>query len=150
MPELVEVEYWRSELANHCKGKRIVEAFNTDDSIVLENGLHNLKFLKKETENLEITEVSRRGKYLWWELSNGKKLVFHFAMSGRFYVNGKQTLKMKVAEGNPDPDKVLSSGEWPPPYAKCWFTLDDDTKVAYTNVRRFGRVMLVKSIDEIQ
>jgi formamidopyrimidine-DNA glycosylase len=145
MPELAEVEFWRTQAESHCKGQKIVEAFNVRDEIVLQDELFEIDVFKRELEGRRVQEVIRRGKYLWWKLDNDKCLCFHFAMSGNLAVHGHLGLSsggFKEFQVNDD--------LWPPKFAKCWFTFENGTKIAFVNVRRFGRVRLVNQIEEIK
>lgn len=147
MPELVEVEYWRSLVERSCCGKIIHHVHVSGDSIVLTNGLHVQGMLQSAVGGCRIEQVQRRGKHLWWKCVSTQEesiwyLCFHFAMSGGFLVQGKAPLGLKYHE-----DK--SEGQWPPLYWKCWFELEENVSVAFTNVRRFGRVRLVRDIMEV-
>jgi formamidopyrimidine-DNA glycosylase len=71
--------------------------------------------------------IWRRAKYLVFELDDGRKLVGHLRMTGRFHVGDE-----------PEPDHVRVS---------C--ALSDGRHFVFSDVRKFGRLGLVRSLDEI-
>ena len=82
MPELPEVETVRRGLAPAMEGARIVRAeFRRPD----------LRFpfpdgVAKRIEGQTVISVSRRAKYLLFELENGLTLLSHLGMSGSFRI----------------------------------------------------------------
>lgn len=82
MPELPEVETVRRGLAQWCLNSRInamqvlhYRATNTRSSAPLD-----------EITGATITAISRRGKFLWFELDRSHTLVAHLGMSGQFRI----------------------------------------------------------------
>ena len=80
-----------------------------------------------------IRSIWRRAKYFVLELDGGPKrdggrrLVGHLRMTGRLY----------VAERN-DAD-----------HARAWMALDDGRYLVFVDVRKFGRLALVRALDEV-
>jgi formamidopyrimidine-DNA glycosylase len=82
VPELPEVEVVRRGLEPHVSGRRI-------QSVTVVNGRaarrHDagISDFERSLTGATVTCVSRRGKYLWWRLSDGRALVVHLGMSGQ-------------------------------------------------------------------
>ena len=112
MPELPEVETIRRHLAPHVEG-RTLEALEVLDPRWC------LPLAPEETvaavEGRRLERLSRRGKYLVWELEDEAYLLLHLRMTGTLLL---------------DP---LGA----PPYTRVWFRLGDHD-VAFTDPRRFG------------
>jgi len=126
MPELNDVEIARRKLERCCKGKTITSVSTQPDALVFT--VDTTKFEKKLT-NRKVLQVRRKGKYLWLELDKPPFPTFHFGMTGKFEVKPKE-----------DKEKF----KWPPEYWKCTLTLNTGIELAYTNVRRLGRIGLYK------
>jgi formamidopyrimidine-DNA glycosylase len=69
-----------------------------------------------------ITDVRRRGKYLLLSLDDGHELVVHLGMTG-----------------------MLSLDATIDPYVRARWHLDDGTTLRYRDIRRFGRIAVVKA-----
>lgn len=130
MPEMPEVETIRRELAPRLAGRRVVEA----DSHPSE------KFLPaREAAGSAFGGVARRGKYLIVALDGARgtttgndagtgddrELVLHLGMTGR----------LQFADA-----AAPSDG-----YVRAWWRLDDRTTLELHDVRRFGRVRVVRA-----
>jgi formamidopyrimidine-DNA glycosylase len=121
MPELPEVETIRLELINKIQNKTIVDA-----SLFQEKSLSgNLQAIVGKT----IKSIIRRGKYLLFDL-DGLFMIFHLRMSGRILMAFK--------------------GESKSPYLKACFTLDDESRIDFIDVRKFGRITITDSLDTLQ
>ncbi len=116
MPELPEVETIRRELGPRLVGRRITEAASHPSA----------KFLPaREAVGTTVGEVARRGKYLIIALSDGHELVVHLGMTGR----------LQFATGEVPSDS----------YVRAWWSLEDQTTLELHDVRRFGRVRVVRA-----
>jgi formamidopyrimidine-DNA glycosylase len=79
MPELPEVETIKRELKQRIAHKKIKKCtVLRNDVIAYPDPKEFCKSITKET----IIDVSRKAKYLFLELTNDKKIVFHFRLSG--------------------------------------------------------------------
>lgn len=85
MPELPEVETIKAQLNRLVKGKRIKEAEVRLPKLVR----HPVKEFKESVEGKKITDFSRRGKLLIFELSDNRFLVIHLKLSGQLVYNGQ-------------------------------------------------------------
>jgi formamidopyrimidine-DNA glycosylase len=119
MPELPEVETVKNELLPHVVGRVITGV-----------SLHWEKTLKQPSPaefqrrivGRKITGLSRRGKYLVFQLDGCGLLLAHLKMSGSL---------------------LVGKGE-PPPYARAVIHLDDGSTIFFRDPRKFGRLQLVK------
>jgi len=120
MPELPEVETMKSILEKHVVGLTF-------------SGVHILyprliqtdkDEFKKNIINKKIVSLSRRGKYLLFNLSDDSCLIVHFRMEGRFY---------HVTDLKPN----LTS------YVTLYFDMDDGSYLIYSDSRKFGVMYLM-------
>lgn len=114
MPELPEVETVRRGLEPLLRERVLVSA-----------GSHpSPKFTPAlEAVGRSIEGIGRRGKYLLLALDDGRCLVIHLGMTGQL--------------------RVDAPGASNDPYDRAWWRLDDDRRLAFRDVRRFGRLAVV-------
>lgn len=119
MPELPEIETIRLDLEEKVKGKKVKE-------VIIKNG----KCLKEITEEEFIKGVKgkvfsqfrRRGKFLIVELDSKDNLIIHLRMTGiLIYSEGKK-------ESN---------------YTRIIFIFEDNSQLAFNDMRGFGNVWLL-------
>ncbi len=115
MPELPEVETIRRQLAPLVEG-RMLEALTVADARWC------LPLDPREVEaavaGRAVVALSRRGKYLTWELGRDVFLVCHLRMTGTMLYD-------------PPPDGG-------PPHARVTFLLDEGHRLVFCDPRRFG------------
>jgi formamidopyrimidine-DNA glycosylase len=131
MPELPEVETVMRGLAPELVGRRIL-------AVSLRR--QGLRFpfpadFASRLEGRRIEGLSRRAKYILAAVEGGATLLVHLGMTGRFTVIGAQGPARNLgefyyeegsgAEGNGAHDHVA-------------FTLENGTRIVYTDPRRFG------------
>jgi formamidopyrimidine-DNA glycosylase len=116
MPELPEVETTRRGLLKSLRNKTVIAV-----------SVHTKKLrlpiprdLNGSTD-IKVMHIARRAKYMIWELSNGRHLLIHLGMSGRF---------RHVADKNFQREK----------HDHVVFHLSDNTVLAYHDPRRFGLI----------
>ncbi len=114
VPELPEVETVRRGLEPLLIGRQLVAA-----------GSHpSPKFTPAmDAVGPTVEDVGRRGKYLLLGLDDGRRLAIHLGMTGQLRV---------------DPSGLPSD-----PYDRAWWDLDDGRRLAFRDVRRFGRLAVV-------
>jgi formamidopyrimidine-DNA glycosylase len=115
MPELPEVETERGRLAARLEGRRIASA-RIDD--VRLSRPEEPAWIAARLAGERVEAVDRRGKYLLVRLGSGGVLLVHLRMTGSFRYE-------------------LASHE------RAVLELDDGTRVAYRDVRRFGTWLLL-------
>ena len=125
MPELPEVEVLTLSLKKHLIGKTIVKTQIKNNS--LRYKLHEKEL--KEICHSQIISLSRRAKYILIKLQNKLKIIISLGMTGNF---------------NLCPKKTKFS-----PYEHIIFTLDNGLQLRYTDIRRFGFI-IIKNEKETQ
>jgi formamidopyrimidine-DNA glycosylase len=112
MPELPEVETIRRNLAPHVEGRRLRRLEVLDERWCRPLAPDELA---AAVEGRAVERLSRRGKYLVWELEDDAYLLMHLRMTGTLLL---------------DPPGA-------PPYARVWLRLPGHD-VAFSDPRRFG------------
>ena len=110
MPELPEVETIRAALAPRLEGRRLERVEILDPRLTRP---HDLFEVAEELEGDRVVAVERRGKYLLLRLESGLGLLVHLRMTGGFH--WRETT-----------------------HERALLELDDGTRLAYRDVRRFG------------
>ena len=122
MPELPEVETIRRDLLPAVRGRVITSAWVSENAPRLVQLIAPAEF-ERLLPGHRIEDVSRRGKYLIFNLDRAMLWVVHLRMTGR--------LRHSDAECEPDP------------YLRAKFSLDDGTWLCFNDVRKFGMMWLV-------
>src|SRR3982751_3377459 len=122
MPELPEVEHVVRALRAAVTGREIVSAQLRLARIAPE--LSKAQFGSR-LRRARINDVRRRGKYILFDLSNGKMLLTHLRMTGKFV--------------------SLAVDEELPSHAHVIFFLDNDRRLVFCDVRQFGRMLVVET-----
>ncbi len=127
MPELPEVETIKCELSPSVTGKTIKDIEPFSDRIVKKPSRE--EFLTRVIGK-KIIELTRRGKYLIFELNSGEFLIMHLKMSGSlFFSQDKNDI---------------------PKYTKAVIKLNDGDYIFFRDPRSFGRMWLTKELEEIE
>jgi formamidopyrimidine-DNA glycosylase len=125
MPELPEVEIVARRLDLLIKGRVFIKAKLLRPDLAPENSPRQFS---SRLMGARVEEVKRRGKYILVNLSNGRTLLAHLRMTGRFiYLDG---------------DAAHT------PHTRAVFWLDDGKKLLFDDQRQFG-VMAVVRTDEL-
>ena len=119
MPELPEVETIRSQLAPRLAGRTLVRVEILDPRLTRPIDLFEVA---EELEGDSIVAVERRGKYLVVRLQSGLALLVHLRMTGSF-------------------------GFEPTSHERAVLELDDGTRLAYRDVRRFGTWLVLEDAE---
>ncbi len=119
MPELPEVETIRSQLAPRLEGRTLVRVEILDPRLTRPIDLFEVA---EELEGDSVASVERRGKYLVLRLESGLALLVHLRMTGSF-------------------------GFEPTTHERAVLELDDGTRLAYRDVRRFGTWLVVEGAE---
>jgi formamidopyrimidine-DNA glycosylase len=119
VPELPEVETERGRLAAIAAGKRIARAHIDDARLTRPE---DPKLIAAMLGGDRITSVDRRGKYVVVRLESGHALLVHLRMTGGF----------RYA---------------PATHERAVLELEDGTRVAYRDTRRFGTWLLAEEDD---
>jgi hypothetical protein len=116
MPELPEVETIRAQLAPRLEGRTFSRVEILDPRLTRP---HDLFEVMEELEGDRVGSVERRGKYLLLRLESGLSLLIHLRMTGSF-------------------------GFIPTSHERAVLELDDGSRLAYRDVRRFGTWLVLE------
>lgn len=119
MPELPEVETVKNGLIKKVKGRKITNCLVFWQGII---AIPDKELFIKQIQDQTITNITRRGKFIIFELTN-YYLISHLRMEGKYFITEK--------------DK---------PYTKhdhIIFTLDNSQELRYNDTRKFGKMYLV-------
>jgi len=128
MPELPEVETIRRDLLSRVVGR-------TFSHIRVLPGAERIVQCPSPAEfcralsGQRIEDVSRRGKYLLFHLSDGRFLIIHLRMTGAVLHRSRDA-----------PED---------PYLRICFSLDDRSELRYTDLRKLGSMWLVEAAEAI-
>jgi formamidopyrimidine-DNA glycosylase len=122
VPELPEVETVRSRLAPALVGRTFEHVEILDERLTRP---FEPAAVAAELTGERVQAVDRRGKYLVFRFESGRVLLVHLRMTGSLRHARRGTL----------PDD---------PYRRAVVRLDDESDVAYRDVRRFGTWLLLE------
>ncbi|CAN5323193.1 bifunctional DNA-formamidopyrimidine glycosylase/DNA-(apurinic or apyrimidinic site) lyase [soil metagenome] len=122
MPELPEVETIRLKLEPHLVGRRFDRVEINDSRLVRP---FEPQAVAAELEGERVSALERRGKYLIVQFESGRALLIHLRMTGSL----RHATRGLLAED---------------PHRRAVVSLDDESDVAYRDVRRFGTWLLLK------
>ena len=88
MPELPEVETTKEGLKKDLEGQKILKIQLSNKKLRFP---YNKNFIKKITGEY-ILSITRRAKYILFDLSNGMKIISHLGMSGSYRIIDKLSL----------------------------------------------------------
>jgi formamidopyrimidine-DNA glycosylase len=118
MPELPEVETIKNELSPHVVGRRITGVDIFWDKMVRQPSVPDFR---RRVTGRKIMALTRRGKYLFFHLDSGEKLVMHMKMTGSLLLD-------------PPDDK----------FSRAVFKLDNGVALHFRDPRKFGVMWLDK------
>jgi len=122
MPELPEVETIRRDLLPLVTGRTVTEAWVSPNAPRLVQLIPPDEFCSQLTGRT-IEDISRRGKYLFFNLDRGLLWAVHLRMTGRL---------LHSESGCPDT-----------PYLRARFRLDNGAYLCFIDLRKFGTMWLV-------
>lgn len=125
MPELPEVETVRRGLNRLVKGATIASIEVRWPKIIN----NDVDSFKSRLIGQTIERVDRRGKYLLFRFSDGLTMISHLRMEGKY----------NVVPANEGQDK----------HTHVIFHLTDDRDLLYNDTRKFGRMTLVPTGEEV-
>lgn len=131
-----EAEWSRQLAEKHLRGKRVKAVRFVDDRIVFDGVLPAA--FAKQLQGRRVEETCRWGKQLWFQMDEAPQPMFHLGMTGTLRVQGAKALQYVNAKKN-DPD----AEKWPPKFWKVELEMEDGTRFAFTDARRFGRIKLL-------
>ncbi|MDK8238877.1 bifunctional DNA-formamidopyrimidine glycosylase/DNA-(apurinic or apyrimidinic site) lyase [Gemella morbillorum] len=137
MPELPEVENIKLGLVDQVLNKKIV-GVSYSEIVKLGHSENKMTIVKQDLDyfannviNKNIEGLTRRGKYLYFTLSNGY-IIAHFGMTGAFFV------VKDIAE-------ITNKNYYN--HRHIIFELDTKEKLVYSDIRRFGELRYTDEIN---
>jgi len=124
MPELPEVETIKRALSASLVGKQFRGLIIYDHKPLC--GISPEEF-RRRLIGQRIKSIGRSGKYLLFNLSNDDRLIIHLRMTGALLLNPKK----------------------PERFTRVIFSFNDNSRLVFTDVRRFGVMRLVKSESDV-
>jgi formamidopyrimidine-DNA glycosylase len=125
MPELPEVETVRQTLRSLVLGEKISGVTVLYENIIKDN---DLDLFKNTLIGKRINEISRKGKYLIFELDDDYSLISHLRMEGKYYYKLES-------------DEVVK-------HEHIIFHFESGMTLRYHDVRKFG-TMEIRKKDEL-
>jgi formamidopyrimidine-DNA glycosylase len=122
MPELPEVELVAKSLNKLVEGRKIIAAELLRERLAPEN--HPEEFAEKLKDST-INLIKRRGKHILFDLNNGRTLIVHLRMSGRF--------------------RLLPIDVELPKFTHAIFYFEDETRLIFSDQRHFGFMKIVET-----
>ena len=119
MPELPEVETERGRLASRLRGRQLLRVRIDDPRLTRPD---DPAVVAGTLAGDRVAEVERRGKYLLVRLESGRVLLVHLRMTGGFRYK-------------------------PASHERAVLELEDGTRIAYRDLRRFGTWQLFEAED---
>lgn len=126
MPELPEVETTVRALREPLIGRTIIDVWNDWPRLIVQPDFDELKY---RIHNQTVQAISRRAKYLVFHLTHDEYLIIHLKMSGHLSVVSSDIPRHK--------------------HVHTVFILDNGKELRFKDMRKFGRVYLVKDIDAL-
>ncbi len=120
MPELPDVETFRSYIDATALHKRVERATDVDTDLLVGTAAASLK---RRLSDATLERTQRHGKYLGLQLDAGAWLVLHFGMTGY-------------------PEYAKRNGD-PPQHTRLLLQFDNGYHLAYVNQRKLGQVRIV-------
>ena len=122
MPELPEVEIVARSLDKLIRDRRIDEAELRRERLAPDTPPQRFRKLLRGTT---INFVHRRGKHVLFDLNNGRTLITHLRMSGKFM--------------------LLTLDDLDPKFAHAVFHFSDGDRLVFEDQRHFGAMKIVKT-----
>lgn len=127
MPEIPELEAFKKYIEVNALDKTIINVESKDPSLIQKT---TVATIKKTLVKHHFSSVKRKGKYLIISINDlPDKLVMHFGLTGFLvYTNKNENV----------------------PFSKVTFIFDNGMALHWCNVRKFGKIWLVKDVDNIK
>ncbi len=124
MPELPEVELVTRSLDKLVKNRQITAAELLRERLAPDTAPPGFA---EKLKGATINFLHRRGKHILFDLDNGRTLIAHLRMSGRFM--------------------LLPSDRENPKYTHAVFYFGDETRLVFQDQRHFGFMRIVETAD---
>ena len=135
MPELPEVEVVKRSLEKKIKNLVIKKVVINDANLRYKVNQQEIS----KVHGHKIKKIERRSKFLIFKTEKNLCILVHLGMTGKFFFIDKKNNKHKTSfyyEINEDKDKK---------YDRVVFLLQNNRKLIYNDVRKFGFIKLLKT-----
>ena len=136
MPELPEVEVVKKSLENKLKNLTVKK-------VNISNNKLRYKIINKQfnkIKNQKIISIQRRSKYLLINLNKGFTILVHLGMTGKFLIRKDNLKDYKTSF-------YYNLNSTVPKHNHIIFKLNNKTDLIYNDVRKFGFLKIIKTID---
>ena len=134
MPELPEVEVVKRSLEKNILNLVIEKVKINDGKLRYKVNKHQLSKLR----GARIKKIRRRSKFLIFEIDQSFLLLVHLGMTGKFFFVDQKKRKLKTSfYYHLDKEKDHK-------YDRVIFFLENNQKLIYNDVRKFGFIKLLK------
>lgn len=138
MPELPEVETIRRNINAALAGRTLVSVAVRLPKLLRDSPLPDLTLL----EGCRLIRADRRAKVLTVAFSNDLSLMVHFKLAGQFAILHPGGSRLVAGHPVPDP-----AGAFPHRVSHIDFTFDDGAIAYYSDVRQFGWLRLLPTVE---
>ena len=133
MPELPEVEVVKRSLEKKILNLKVKRVRINDFNLRYKVDKYRIGLLKGK----KIKKIERRSKFLIFEISSDLIMLIHLGMTGKFFFINRDKKKFKTSfyynlDKNEKHDRII-------------FYLQNNQKLIYNDVRKFGFIKLYKS-----
>ena len=133
MPELPEVEVVKRSLEKKILNLKVKRVRINDFNLRYKVDKYRIALLKGK----KIKKIERRSKFLIFEISSDLIMLIHLGMTGKFFFINRAKKKFKTSfyyslDKNEKHDRII-------------FYLQNNQKLIYNDVRKFGFIKLYKS-----
>ena len=133
MPELPEVEVVKRSLEKKILNLKVKRVRINDFNLRYKIDKYRIALLKGK----KIKKIERRSKFLIFEISSDLIMLIHLGMTGKFFFINRDKKKFKTSfyynlDKNEKHDRII-------------FYLQNNQKLIYNDVRKFGFIKLYKS-----
>ena len=133
MPELPEVEVVKRSLEKKILNLKVKRVKINDFNLRYKVDKYKIALLKGK----KIKKIERRSKFLIFEISSNLIMLIHLGMTGKFFFINREKKKFKTSfyynlDKNEKHDRII-------------FYLQNNQKLIYNDVRKFGFIKLYKS-----
>jgi formamidopyrimidine-DNA glycosylase len=141
MPELPEVEVTRRVLSPLLVGRVIREVAVSKPSYFF---LTPPATLRRALPGKSVGELSRIGKYLLADLSDGSRLLLHLGMTGQLFSSEAQSPRLLSSTARSSLAPEAQTSFRPDLHTHLHFRFQDDgPDIFFRDVRKFGKVQLL-------
>ncbi len=141
MPELPEVETIARELKKQIVGLKITDVWADREKPFKQAG--GLKKFLKEVKNKKIIDVRRRAKFVIMDLEGPKTIFIHQKISGHLLYGQWKKINSEWKAIKPGPLRDDPQNK----YLRIIFFFNNGYQLALSDLRRFGKVMLISDKD---